>query len=104
MGDSTMAVPASDYRQEVVLRLVRRVSKQVRLALEPLVGTNGTLIDVVVEKTMDKIVEAGVIRDYSFKLKKDERDPYKVRLYLEIVPYLPVKAIEISIVTGPFAS
>jgi hypothetical protein len=99
-----MAVPASDFRQEVVLRLTRRVSKKMRLALEPLIGTNGTLVDVVVERTMDKLVDSKVIRSYKFSVKRDTSDRTKVRLWLEIVPYLPVKAIEISIVTGPFVS
>lgn len=102
LGDNTMAVPASDFKQEVVLRLTRRVSLKLRLALEALIGTNGSMLESTVEDALDALVGTGKIKSYTYKTRKHPTDQYKMQLYVEISPYLPVKAIEISIVTGPF--
>jgi hypothetical protein len=102
LGDNTMAVPMSDFKQEVVLRLARRISIKLRLALEPLVGSNGMSVGAKVQDVMDSIVKAGTIRGYSTKVARDPSDPYRLRLYVEVVPFLPVKAIEINLVAGPF--
>lgn len=102
LGDNTMAVPMSDFKQEVVLRLARRISLKLRLAIEPLVGTNGLSVGTKVENVLDEIVRAGTIRGYSTKIARDPSDPYRLRLFVEVIPFLPVKAIEINLVSGPF--
>lgn len=102
LGDNTMAIPVSDFKQEVVLRLARRISLKLRLVLEPLIGTNGLSVGSKVEDAMDALIKAGTIRGYTTKITRDPSDPYRLRLFVEVIPFLPVKAIEINLVSGPF--
>jgi hypothetical protein len=102
LADNTMAVAGSDFKQEAVMRVARRVSLKIRLALERAIGGNGQNVQQIVENTLDEIVDQGAIKAYSFKVSRDPKDLSRMLVYLEVQPYLQVKVIEISIVTGPF--
>jgi hypothetical protein len=102
LNDSTMAIPGSDFRQEVVLRLARRVGSRIRRSLEPIIGTSGSTVSEIVNRIMGKMVTDKMIRSYTYESILDPRDPGKLLIKIQVEPFLPIKAIEISIVAGPF--
>ena len=104
ISDNTMAIPASDFQQEVVMRLTRRVSLAVRLAILPYIGTSGLGIETEVDTVLRTLARDDVIRDYFYRFARDPGDIHRLLLLVSVTPYLPVKALTIEISAGPFTS
>ena len=103
LADPTMSINVSDYKQEAVLRLARRASMALQLAIEPYIGTNGIGIETAVTQTLTNLANSGVLKGNTVKFSRDPDDPYhSLRIFVQLEPYLPTKLISIELVAGPF--
>jgi hypothetical protein len=104
LADQTMAIQASDFQQEVILRFTRRVARKLRLVLERYIGTNGVGIEDALKETLSLIVKEGLMKSYRYRMTRDLNSLDRIKIFVELDPYLPVKVISIDLSAGPFSS
>jgi hypothetical protein len=100
LADNNMGVVSSELRQTGVLRLTRRIAYRVKNNLRKHVGTSGDGIKESVKEVMDEYRKRGIIRRYDFSISRPAKNPYKVLILIQFLPYFSARVIEVSIVAG----
>lgn len=102
MTDQNMGVHASDFQQNVTIRLIRRIVMHVGAALENLIGTDGSMAHSVVAEALAWFVNADLIKRYDSRVGVSPYDSHKLDVAIIVVPHFATKAIEITMKAGPF--
>lgn len=100
LADSNMGVVRSELRQTGVLRLTRRIAYNIKRSLQKHIGTYGDGIKDSVKEVMDGYKKRGIVRRYSYRISRPPKDPHKVLILIQFLPYFSAKVIEVSIVAG----
>lgn len=102
LSDQNLGVHTSDFQQNSIMRLARRVSMSVKQVVRPLIGTNGLKLDDVLSAELSEWYSQDIIRDFNYRIAIDPLDPYKRKVLLELKPYFSTKIIRLNIDVGPF--
>jgi hypothetical protein len=102
MTDQNMGVHASDFQQNVTMRLIRRIVTHVAQRLEDLIGTDGSMAHGIVTQSMSYFVTNDLIKSFDSRVGTNPYDSHKLDVSILVVPYFAAKAIEISMKAGPF--
>lgn len=102
MTDQNMGTQASDFQQNVTMRLIRRLSFHVKAALEQIIGTSGAGVEELVQSALGDFLAADYIKKYDFSIERDKYDPFKLNVTVSVEPYFATKWLKISIKAGPF--
>lgn len=101
LADQSMAITRSKLQQLHVLRLVRRVTTEVRHAVGEVIGTRGNKLAGILETVLGEYEKRGILKKYSYKIGMAPDDPHKVLVDIQLLPYFSAKIFQVSIVVGP---
>jgi hypothetical protein len=103
LSDQNLAIHTSDYQQNTILRLARRVTMLLKRRIDTIIGTRGTNLEDIIVEVLESFKERDVIKDYSYRIALSPTDPNKRLVFVELKSYFSVKVIRIAITTGRVA-